>query len=928
MAELKSTISTVFNIRSGEALPLSLLLLHSFAHGLSLVFLETPANTLFLSKFGAETLPYVYIATACVSAALGFGYSKLEARLAPTKLLTLTLVGLLILTGLLYLALALNDSKWLTMGLMVWKDVWYILAGIEFWALAGFLFNVRQGKRLFGLVGTGEVLAGIIGGLSVPLIIRFTGPLNLLLIAIFGMLASLAILIYTLRLAADRFTPAEDQGETGKDARPFHELFKERYLLLFFGVSVLSYMGYYFIDYIFYDQVESAFPDENQLASFFGIFYAVLSLFDLVSSGLISGRMLTRYGLTFGLMTLPVADALAGGGAVLSMWAGAAGLFLWLVVLTKLFDEVFRSSVQGNAFRILYQPLPAGRRLRIQAIRESIVEPMAVGMAGTLLLLLTVGADLSALQLMYAVLALIAGCIVLGVLLRREYTTVLMKALTRKRIRSRELTLDDQSSINIVLKGLESPNSTVVIYCLRVLEENENPTLETHLLRLLAHPKPLVREYVLSRVEHLRLTAAVGAVIERLGAEDTPAIRGTVLRTLCALQEVEAFKHVQRFIAHPDPDVKKGVLVGLLRSGGIDGVLLAGQHLNRLLASSEANERQLTARILGEVGIFNFYQPLLILMRDPVLEVRKSALEAAGRVRNLNLVPVLLESLSDPRVRGAAYSALIQFGQDLLPTLKDAFVKGTNQRELRNIIVRLCGRIGGSKGKALLTSFLEFPDESVRDHVLAALVMCKYRAEGEDLGRIEKLLRHEVEDAAWTLAALEDLGDDAATSCLRQALLHQVDKNRDRALLLLSFTYNSESILQAKFNLGGGSVERRASALEVLDNLLPQSIKQHVFPLLDELTSAERAARLESIFPQRHATRNERLREIIQRPDVQEAVWTKMCALFAVGTGRLTECADCTLGALGDPDPFVRETAAWALSETDREAYERRLAVS
>src|SRR4051812_5854201 len=142
MAKLKSTIAAAMDVRPGDGWPLALLLLHSFFYGISLVFIETPANTLFLAKFSVKSLSYVYILTAVVSTLLGVGYSRLEARLRPARLLLLTLAFLSAATAVLYVALRVHEARWLVMGLMVWKDVQWVLAGVEFWALAGLLFNV------------------------------------------------------------------------------------------------------------------------------------------------------------------------------------------------------------------------------------------------------------------------------------------------------------------------------------------------------------------------------------------------------------------------------------------------------------------------------------------------------------------------------------------------------------------------------------------------------------------------------------------------------------------------------------------------------------------------------------------------------------------------------------------------------------------
>ena len=50
---LYRTLGLIFNVRKGEALPLNLLLIHSFLLGLTIVFYDTGASALFLTVFDA-----------------------------------------------------------------------------------------------------------------------------------------------------------------------------------------------------------------------------------------------------------------------------------------------------------------------------------------------------------------------------------------------------------------------------------------------------------------------------------------------------------------------------------------------------------------------------------------------------------------------------------------------------------------------------------------------------------------------------------------------------------------------------------------------------------------------------------------------------------------------------------------------------------
>jgi hypothetical protein len=65
--------------RPGNGWPLAILLAHSFLKGAARVLLETPANSLFLSRFSIDKLPLIYVATAIVCTAIGLVYARLES---------------------------------------------------------------------------------------------------------------------------------------------------------------------------------------------------------------------------------------------------------------------------------------------------------------------------------------------------------------------------------------------------------------------------------------------------------------------------------------------------------------------------------------------------------------------------------------------------------------------------------------------------------------------------------------------------------------------------------------------------------------------------------------------------------------------------------------------------------------------------------
>src|SRR5262249_61169352 len=91
-------------------------------------------------------------------------HAKCEARLPVPLPPPATLVLLVLSVVVWRLGLWLTHATWLAFGLLFWLRVLAVLTNLVFWGLAERLFNVRQGKRLFSLIGSGGLAASILGG--------------------------------------------------------------------------------------------------------------------------------------------------------------------------------------------------------------------------------------------------------------------------------------------------------------------------------------------------------------------------------------------------------------------------------------------------------------------------------------------------------------------------------------------------------------------------------------------------------------------------------------------------------------------------------------------------------------------------------------------------------------------------------------------
>jgi len=882
MEKSSHRLASLFNIRPGEERLVSLLVLHNFFLGMASVFTQTISFALFLANFGSQQLSYAYMAIAVGASLAAFIYLKVGERLSFARLIVVNLASLALISVAMCVGLAQAWSRWLTFFLPMWFQILANLSILAVWTLAVRLFDMRQGKRLFGLVGAGNWAAIAAGGFLVTPIVALLGIQNLLLLAAISLAIGIGFQLVILReFGASLKAPPQAAAPASKVQQASRGLLQNRYVVLILVLVVLWWVGFFFVDNIFYDVAASRFPDANQLASALGTLFAADGVLGLLTATFLAGPIISRYGVRVGLMILPAILAAGVGGLAVAGGLGVSvAILFWLAALSKISSISFGFSIDQSSRAILYQPLPADQRGRIQTLAEAVAQPIATGLAGILLLIFNTLLAFGAVRLSFLFLIVAVSWIAVVISLMRQYPVALAHALAKRRLGESPLELGDRVSVAVLKHELHSPHPGAVIYALNMLEQAEPGSLAECLPDLLAHASPEVRQAALERIERMGMTGALPLIHQRLEVETSARVRGAALRALTALNAPDMFELASAHLDDPDAEVRRGAMIGLLRNGGLEGTLAAGQKLIDMTTSPRAAERALAAQVLGQVGIHHYYQPLAKLLDDDDPRVRRAALRSAGQLKHPHLWPQVMEAFCTPGVRSAAMSALVAGGESVLPDIRAAFVRDQNDCGTLVRLAQVCGRIGGEGAVAFLKDRLNHCDPDVRIQVMRSLSRCGYRAQSGETTAVQKQIGSELEQAAWLAAASADLGEDEPLMLLRSAMDDQLAQCRERAFFLLSFVYDALTILRARDNLKHASVEKRAYALEVLDVTIAPEVKRLALPLIEDLTPQERLRRLSDQFPQPRLSRDQRLQEIASSHERLTA-WTKTCAEYA-----------------------------------------------
>ena len=869
-------LSAALQIQAGEGPLVRLVLAYGFLLGIGRMFCAVAVSGMFLELFGAAALPYTFLGAALVVPITGLIYLRLQSRVPLARLIAGTLALLIVALLAFRVALGLGRPPALVMTLMIGYTTIYVLITLIFWGLTGQLFNLRQGKRLFGLLSSGSEFGDIAGGMLTLLIAPLIGAPNLLILSAAGMAGALLV----ERLIVRRFPLGADQAKADEGAEPtpgIGAVLRGRFVRGILLMIALSQLAYFFVETIFYDLSLAHFSGAEQLSGLVGATVAASSILTILLQVTLAGSIVRRFGVRGILPLLPAFLALgaamvAVGGTLLG---GVFGIFV-LMLITRIVERALRFSVDENVVQLTYQPIPAAQRSLVQTVIDGGVRPLAAGLAGALILLCTRLLGLSGIQLAYMLALIALAWLVVTLRVGGGYSGALLQALSKRRLSGATLNLSDAASLAIVRRGLQSPHPGEALYALQLLEASDNPELGAALALLLEHPEPAVRREALLRLARLRPAGLAAPVRALLTREQDAVVRGQALRTLAALGAGEP-DMLAVALADPAPEVQLGAVAALAHSGAHQPVQA---WLRARAASTLAGERALVARALGELaepGAATLLRPLLA---DADVAVRRAALAAVPTANVAELWPEVVSALARPALRSAAMEALARGGAQAVPALGAAFEQPGQSVAQRLLIVQACGRAGPAAAELLLPA-LNAPAEELRHGVALALEHCGYRATGEAVGLVRRQLGAEAAYAAWALAAQRDLGASDASAQLRTALASAVGRARERVLALLGVLLGDERFQRARAGLAHPSSEQRSYAVEAIDLLLPPELRPLVLPLVEQLAPAEALAQLERHSPQPRS-QPQAIIEAILAGERQDHPWVRACARYAL----------------------------------------------
>lgn len=918
---MRDFLKSILDIRKGEILITFLMFANYYLILMTYYFLKPARDSLFLIKVSPEMLPLVFIITALVTAPVVSMYSKASRSFKLNRLIYLTYLIIIVNLVVLRWLVTINQN-WVYYAFYTWVSIFGALTTSQFWLLANAVFNAAQAKRIFVLLGLGGIVGAFTGGEVTGIIVKnFDVATENLLLFCIGLLVICGVIInvvWSIKKRDDQTvekTPGRLREGRENLMRVFSTVFQSRHLLLIVGIVAMTMMVASFVDFQFKTVSYQSFSDKSDLTSFLGKFYGRLSLVSLVLQMVFAYRIIRFLGVGGVIMFLP-----------LGLMAGSVFMFLapglTAAVLLRGTDGSIKYSLDKTGRELLFLPLSLEVKKRTKIFIDMFVDRWFRGLAGGLLLLCTLVLQLSVKQISLVVIGLLLVWLVLTVLMRREYINSFRRAIEKRTIDFDQLRIpiNDRSTIDTLLKLLESGNTRQVVYALDTLSHVKKISPGDRIVSLLSHESSEVRS---KAVELLRMhgSAEQSEQVERLLSDSDLEVRRAAVHFLITYGRADRHQNLRRFLDHEDSSIKFAAMACLVEDGREqDYELISRSFINSVLDSNDdtgAEGRRQLARLMGRMDVPEYKVYIERLLEDSSLEVVKAAIEAIGNLRDRHYLPLLLEKLADRRYRVVARNALAQFGTTILGTLHDYLMDEKVEYLIRANLPRVMKLIPDQQTVDILTDCLEKMPPALKYEVVKALnsLRTRYVDLRFDSDELETALIHETRSYYEILQILylrDRFIDNPASKLLQKALVEKQEHNLERIFRLLGLVYPPDDIYNAYLGITSGKKELHANAIEFLDNLLRSNIKKYIFPILDDISDESILRKAESLFKVSRKDTIDALAYLIEGRDS----WLSACAIYYSIDVRSDRLRQMTEKMANCYDPIIRETARLALART------------
>lgn len=383
--------------------------------------------SLYLSQFEATTLPAMYLAMNVFSTLVSLVYLRWSKSYSPQTLIFISipfLGALCLVTG--FVLVKFPQIVWVYGFAFLWMDLYFIIPLMLLWGHLNQLFDIRQIKRLSGILGSGRNFSGIVLILLIPFLVGTLGSQLIPILAAAGFALQVPLFWSLFEKNPRKLKSSIKSNHAGfYEKISLRHFLKSKYLFWVALFASGNNLILYFLDFPFLTVLKQTYSTD-QLTTYLSLFLSGTKILKWIFGFVLVAPVLKHWGLMGCLIILPGLLFLIGSGGILLPVVST----VWIVILLKGIGSTVNVFFD-SALQMAYQAVPENRRQLTITSVEGVVKALASVISCLILMgLTTIWSEQTLAQgLIYAVVGLSALWAITGCQLYKEYIQMLNHSL-------------------------------------------------------------------------------------------------------------------------------------------------------------------------------------------------------------------------------------------------------------------------------------------------------------------------------------------------------------------------------------------------------------------------------------------------------------------------------------------------------------------
>ena len=855
---LKKILKKTFNIREGEMEIALLMQLYIFLIITVLLLVKPTVTALFLSNLGAEKLPFGYLLVAVVAVFTSYFYNWLLEKF-PIKIVAMStiIVFAAIFSVLAYVVHLKTVPPSILYFYYMGISLFGVLVTSQFWVIANIVFDLREAKRLFGFIGAGAIAGGILGGYLTSFLARFFGNSMVIMVAASLLLVTLPIIMRIWKIRVEqlnKYIKEERKSEKKKVIGSSVSIIRHsKHLLYLSAVVGVSVVVAKLIDYEFNAMSHSRFPDSDELASFFGFWFSTFNIVSLLLQLFVTNRLLARFGVTTNLVLLPL--SLTVGMLLFIVFPE-----LWVLILVKGLDGIFKQSINKAAFELSILPIPFEMKKQAKPFIDVVVDSIATGFAGFLLLFL-IKIQLGFGYITFIILGFLALWLLLIVRLRGTYFEAFRKNINHligKKDKTSSLKSNGPEAFYSIF---ETGDEEQILNVLENIDTEIIDVFKDQMVKMYDHPSDRVKIAVIKKLFPFKNSYLLKQTKNVIEHSENDELVYESMEYLLAHSDEDQEDILNNYLDHAKDYIKNAALLSLARISrynkrfalkyGIEKRIEA--QIEEFTKMEDIQREEELAELMITIAFYKkkkYYHFIDRYLASNSKLLKTYAIKAAGLTRYEPYIPKLLKLMNEDDFREEVVQALKRFGESIVTELYNYDRDQVFDDDLRSYIPQVIQVFGTKKSVAVLNRLLN--SKSVKVRLSAARSLGDMEEKHKNVKISDKRFKSYIYDESIyfgnTLAALHSLQkvqeeqlkkapENKKQLEARKALLDnlaaQLELSLKTIFYLLGIKYPDSDMQLAFDGIINKTEESRINSLEFLENMLQSDLKSKLLPLLE-----------------------------------------------------------------------------------------------